>query len=178
MSKLLLFIFVLVNIVSYDILESQEFSSSTNKKKKLLVVHSYSYDFEFTKRVDDGIVEALRKYNTNDEWTIERIFLHGKKVTDPKKSNTIIAKAKKKILTHLPDAAILTDDLAFKSFFRLLKNYKVPLSFSGINGDIESYGYKFGESGIAGTLESYNMAAVVRIVLKLRPSIKNILIIL
>lgn len=174
-SKILIIFLLFPNflLVAATISDSDDPAS-----KILLIIHSYSPDFEFTRNEDKGIMKAFNRHLAlTNNWSIERFYFHGKTKKSAMEVKESIRKAKDLIQSIKPDAVILTDDLAFKSLYRFVKNQGIPLSFSGINGNIRDYGYVEGESGITGSIERYNVPAVVKIMKRLRTTINSILII-
>ena len=152
-------------------------AAPTKAERILAVIHSYALDYEWTAGQDQGITKALiDNYGKNNNWKIERFFLDSKKL-DPDRIDQKVHEIKKYLSETKPSAAILTDDLAFQIFFRYLRDLNIPVSFSGINGNLRDYGYHQGEKGITGSLEKYNIVTPIKILKKLRPSIKNILLV-
>lgn len=152
-------------------------ASPTRAEKILVIIHSYALDYEWTAGQDQGITKALvDHYGKNHDWKIERFFLDSKKLS-PDQIDQKIHEIKKYLSKIKPSAAILTDDLAFRLFFRRLRDMDIPVSFSGINGRLQDYGYRQGEKGITGSLERYNIVTPIKILKKLRPSIRNILLV-
>jgi len=144
--------------------------------KKLLIIHSYAMDYEWTVGEDKGIVKAFRDTLMNEwGWSIQRSFLNGKKYQeDPSRLQREIKVIKQEIEGDKPDAVILTDDLAFIVFYRFLNALNIPVSFCGVNGYIEDYGYRQGDAGVTGTLEHNNFPAMAKIIKRARPSIDRI----
>lgn len=151
-------------------------ASAESAKKRLLIIHSYEMDYEWTVEEDNGIQKAFNELIDKNNWFIDRAFLNGKKYQEnPNLIEIVINNIKEDVLKNKPAAVILTDDLAFSEFYKFLQNLKIPISFGGVNGFLEDYGYKIGEKGITGTLEHNNFSAMVKIMKKIKPSIKNII---
>lgn len=105
--------------------------------KTVLLIHSYSSDYEWTAGVDEGIIKALEEnFGKNGNWKVSRIYLDSKRIVEPTEVQKNLEKAKATILAVKPDAVILTDDFAFKHLFRFLRDLKIPVSFAGINGSL------------------------------------------
>lgn len=145
----------------------------------LLIVHSYAMDYEWTSGQDAGIMKAFdEKYAADSSWNIEKIYLDAKKKSEnPDLLKAEIENVKKKILMIKPDAVIITDDIALQSLFSFLQKLKIPISFSGINGDIREYGYHEGLAGVTGSLEQYNFPAVAKLIKSIQPEINRIVFI-
>lgn len=148
--------------------------AATNTKR-LLIIHSYALDFQWTAGQEYGIQKAFDEYLNPAEWTIQHDFLDGKKCQENAQAlQNKIQHITREIERTRPDAVILTDDLAFSSFYPTLKRLRIPVSFSGINGELQQYGYQTGDTGITGALERYNLPAVVRLMKYVRPGLTKV----
>lgn len=154
-------------------------NSFSIQNKTLLVIHSYQLDFGWTKGQDQGIQHVFEGFNHNNTeiWKIEKIFLDEKK-SSQREIEKKIANAKNRINQNPPSAVITTDDRAFKEFYQILKDKGIPLSFTGLNGNIaQDYGYMHAGDNVSGTLERFNIKPVIKIVKRIVPEIKSILLV-
>ena len=150
------------------------------KKKNIVVIHSYSMDYEWTAGEDDGIKKAVKQYEVkySTEINVRRFFLEGKKNKElSERIHNRVTEVKEYIVANQLDGAILTDDLAFSVFYLFLSKLNIPMTFCGINGKIEQYGYKKGDHNITGTLERYNLIPTLKIISQLRPTIDTVIFI-
>lgn len=149
------------------------------QNKTLLIIHSYQLDFGWTKGQDQGIQHIFEDFNhdNGDIWTIEKIFLDEKK-SSQKEIEEKIANTKERINQNPPSAVITTDDRAFREFYQILKDKSIPLSFTGLNGDLDrDYSYMRDEDDVSGTLERFNIKPVVKIIKRINPEIQTILLV-
>lgn len=158
--------------------------------KRILVLHSYHKEYGWTKQQDAGIRMAFTKIMKPRDWSMSTVYMDTKRNTIflPAKNETQIQKQsrerkvlayiseiKNKIISLRPKAVILTDDNAFKYFGKWLLDQNIPVSVSGINGDLADYKYK-GNGGVTGTLERYDLVPVALMLPDIRPTIKEIMI--
>lgn len=150
--------------------------AKSSPPQTVLVIHSYSKDFEWTSGQHNGILQAFSESELNpNEWKITAVYMDGKRIQDqPEKLNHVVKNIEKQILELNPKAVIITDDLAFSKFYRLLREKKIWVAFSGINAEIEKYGYTLRDKGITGTLERYNYTALIHIIQRINPQIKKV----
>ncbi len=159
----------------FGILPVMECSLWAKADPTIVIVHSYSPDYEWTIGQDYGIRAAYKKYYSGNETRLIRIYLNQKKKTGAELEGQV-ALAKERIKTAKPAGVVLTDDFAFEKLSQFVRHLKITQSFSGVNKELSDYGYTGKEKGIAGTFERYNMSATARLLMALRPSIRNILI--
>jgi len=134
-------------------------------------------DYPLTKRQDEGAIDAFKESGIDlKKWSVGRIFLNSKKKSEQELA-PIVRKHLKEIKLNPPDTVFVSDDFAFKKFFRPINKMGIPITFSGINGDPGKYGYQEGMNGVSGTLEKYNFPAMLKLVRSLRPEIKNVLVV-
>jgi len=153
-----------------------ENTPAKRSEKKLVLIHSYDETFRFTGLEDMGIVKAVDRYGSPEHWTITRFYLDSKRRPEPAHIRQNAEEVKRALLKLKPDAIILTDDDAFSTLYLFLRSLKIPISFAGINGRLEDYGYRNGDRNVSGTLESYNIPAAVKVAMKLRPTADSVLI--
>lgn len=153
-------------------------NSSFAFEKKLLIIHSYAFDYDWTVGEDKGIIRALEEnFSKNHQWQIERFFFDGKKKNSETQIKNAISTVKQKIFEYAPDAVVITDDLALKSLYRFIIDRQIPMSFCGINGDVYDYGYTDHQKKITGSLERYHLPPIIRILKKIKPQMQKIVLI-
>jgi len=136
----------------------------------VLIINSYENEYEWTALQEKGFLE---QFSSSSNEAVKRFYLHGKDKNE-EITNKNIQDIHKYIQNNKISGVYLTDDLSMKHFYRYFSSNKIPLVFSGINGELSEYGKNLGKS-VAGSLERYNFVPVIRIIQKVKPSIKNIL---
>jgi ABC-type uncharacterized transport system substrate-binding protein len=148
-------------------------TSSHAASPKVLVVHSYHEDqkehvVEMTKGIEetlDGVACQLRfvhmdtKRNTSEEW-----------------KRAAGQQAKLVLADYRPQVVIAMDDNAQQYFARDYAGAPGPpwFVFSGVNAEPALYG--FPAVNVTGVLERPNVLESIELLLKIRPEVKNVLI--
>jgi len=105
---------------------------------KILIVHSYSIEYPWTRAVDGGIKEVLK----NKGFEIKTFFMDTKRNTDEDYKIDAGKKALEVVGQFQPDVVITTDDNAQQYVGRLLVNNEtLSVVFCGVNEEISKYGY-------------------------------------
>lgn len=148
-------------------------SSSHAEAPKILVVHSYHEDqkehvVEMTKGIEEaleGVACQLRfvhmdtKRNTSEEW-----------------KRAAGQQARQALADYRPQVVITMDDNAQQYFAKDYAGAPGPpwFVFSGVNADPGLYG--FPAVNVTGVLERPNVLESIELLLKIRPEVKNVLI--
>jgi aspartate/methionine/tyrosine aminotransferase/ABC-type uncharacterized transport system substrate-binding protein len=143
--------------------------------KKILVVHSYNTDFDWTNVIDKAIrSEFSGSYSRKDSGLYKRFkvsvtseFMDTKNHSMPneiqEKANNIINKIK----SSPPDLIIISDDNALNYVGKPLKDGLIPIVFCGVNGDPvkTSMVKSFANSGnqLTGVLERYAFVGTIQL---------------
>lgn len=151
-------------------------AESDGGRRLLLILHSYDTNYEWTVNEDRGIDRAFAEtVGENSRWDVRRIYLSGKRYQEePGKMQAILQHARQEIAGLKPDAAVIMDDLAFICFYKSLREMEIPISFGGINGYVEDYGYREGDLNVTGALEHKNYAAITRVIHAVKPTIEEV----
>jgi len=141
--------------------------------QRVLVVHSYHEDQqEHVVEMTRGIEEALAGANSQ----LRYFHMDTKRQTSEAWKRTAGEKARQLADAYRPQVIITMDDNA-QAYFA--KDYaKAPASpyfvFSGVNADPKLYG--FPNDKVTGVLERPNIAESIELLLKIKPTIKTLLI--
>jgi len=108
---------------------------NTSVKKRIFILHSYSQEYEWTKRQNDSFVSEL-KGNIPAPLNISVEYLDTKRLEFSEEyQKFFLTYLETKYKSYLPDAVYVTDDNALKFFLnqgnRLFR--QSPVFFSGIN---------------------------------------------
>lgn len=146
------------------------------EEKKLIYINSYSTGYEWGDRQEDGFFKAFEESKLAEQgWVIKKFYLDEKNKFKTEEIKKSVQNVTKQLDEITADAAFLADDPAFKYFLHYFRQKNVPVGFSGVQGNLNDYGYKIGDTGVTGSLEHYNMPSVVRLLKKIKPSIDSIL---
>jgi len=123
-------------------------SKNGDSANKILVVHSYNLDYEWTKKINDGIDENLE----GKDYIVETYFMDTKRHTSEEFKINSGKKALQKVKSFKPDVIIASDDNAQEYFGKIVvEKFDIPLVFCGVNSDIQKYNY--GNKNVTGILE-------------------------
>lgn len=133
--------------------------ADTRAKKKVLLVHSYHRDYEWTHGINKGALETFGAQIVGDTVndakspvTIKIVYMD----TKHNKSEAFIKKAalgaKGVIDSWEPDVVITSDDNAARYLIApYFKNNSLPFVFCGVNWDAQEYGFPC--SNVTGMIE-------------------------
>ncbi|WP_373002447.1 ABC transporter substrate-binding protein [Sulfurimonas sp.] len=116
---------------------SVTFSLNASDKSSILILHSYSQEYEWTKKQHDSFVKTLKDSNQEFEFFTE--YLDTKRLKFTKTyQESFLEYLKMKYSELSPDLIYVTDDNAltfiFSNYKKIFKtNTKIPVFFSGIN---------------------------------------------
>lgn len=144
---------------------------------KVLLVHSYDLSLDWTKEQHDGLIQELSEQFTPKQYEIKHYFMNSKKEKSEQKIKFHIQNIIHLIDQFNPDGIAVTDDLAFKSLYKVAKQKKIPLTFSGVNKNVEFYGVTQNEEGVCGIQEKYKVMPVIKLLKLLNPKIKKLAIV-
>lgn len=130
MVKILLFFLILLS----DLIHGDA-ALHVDRKKRILILHSYSQEYEWTKRQNDSFVSELKdKLPVPLEMSVE--YLDTKRLEFSEEyQKFFLTYLETKYKNYLPDAVYVTDDNALKFFLnpenQLFRHS--PVFFSGVN---------------------------------------------
>lgn len=114
--------------------------------KRVLIVHSYSNLFPWTRDLNNGVIEGLRRtgYTTDQQYQLKTFFMDTRiTYTSPEGVRQRAAEALEMIEDFRPDILFVTDDNALRdvavSYAQQHPNATVSTVFSGINVDPSIY---------------------------------------
>ncbi len=126
-------------------------------KPRLLVLESYDSDYVWTREVEDGI---RRRLDENCWITVRHHYMRTKKFSDAPSLRRAAAAGRKAVEDFRPDIILAVDDYAQKLVASCYVNKPgIKIVFAGVNGDIETYGYK-GAANVTGILERKQIPAL------------------
>ncbi|MCG8550519.1 MAG: hypothetical protein MI799_08985 [Desulfobacterales bacterium] len=139
---------------------------SSGQRFKVLVVMSYEPDYQFTKKIRQGIDSVL-----SDTCLVKYFYMRTKNdPTDgPQKAKAAFNLYKK----FRPDGVIAADDDAQSMFVLpyLKDKVKTPVMFCGVNEHPEKYGYP--ATNVSGILERISISQSLAFAKQLIPSIRT-----
>lgn len=154
---------------------------------RVLIVHSYSNAFPWTARLNDGIIEGLRRmdYTDGQDYQLRTFFMDTRvKYTSSEQVQERALEALRMMESYAPDILFVTDDNALKevAVSYALQHPGTPVAtvFSGVNVDpsvyspIESLGRP--GSPITGALERIPYTDAFRLGKRLFPDASKIVI--
>ncbi len=123
-------------------------NSPLHYQKKVLIVHSYHKDYEWTAGINRGIYMTIGSLDVD----IETVYMDTKRNTSEEWKLEAGKKALETTYNWDPDIIIAADDNAQKYFAKKLIGRERPqVVFCGVNSTAESYGYP--TNNITGALE-------------------------
>ncbi len=144
----------------------------------IALINSYSPGYWWSDAQEIGIFKAFQESGLEKAgWKIQKFYLDEKNKFTPEEINASVKDVQQSLDIMQISAALLADDLAAKSFLQYFKKRKIPIGFSGIQGELKEYGYRVGDNGVTGSMERYNFPSVIRLLKKIKPSIDSILFI-
>ncbi len=128
---------------------------------RVMVLHSYSKDYIWTRGVNVGLERAL----ANQSWLDVRFhYMKTKKKSDKAYLRRTGIAARRAIDSIKPDVLIAIDDNAQKLAAKYyINNPKTKIVFAGINGSIKPYGYTEADN-VTGILERKPIKAIKEII--------------
>ena len=145
------------------------------KDTHILILHSYSHDYAWTHKQDEGFVKTVKE-RLPKFVSFETEYLNTKRIeTDSRFYKEYSDFLRYKYSDYRPDAIYVTDDNALSLIRQAKKNLfkDVPVFFSGINDlslDLDKQQY-------AGVFEKKDIATNLSLIRKLFPEKKELLII-
>lgn len=136
---------------------------------KILVVHSYHIDYEWTKSIHDGINHVLK----GKGYSVRFFFMDTKRNTDETYKITSGQKALKLVDDLKPRVVITTDDNAQQYMGKYLVNREnVSLVFCGVNMDMKTYNYP--AANVTGVLERPSVRSTLNLLQKVVPDVRSV----
>jgi ABC-type uncharacterized transport system substrate-binding protein len=149
-----------------------EYISGEKSLGKILVVHSYSTDYEWVNDISDGIRDTFDGKNVE----LEFYCMDTKKKTNEAWKEESGKIALKKVADWQPDVVIAVDDNAQIYFARNLVGEEKPMVvFCGVNGDPSEYGYP--AKNVTGILERPHFTATLQQFKRIVPTANRIAVI-
>ena len=141
---------------------------------KILYINSYHSGFKRTDMNINAFKEYLGKQEINAE--IREFGLNGIKNNSQENLRDNSLEAMEVIKEWQPDLIYLTDDYAQEHLGINYINSDIPLVFSGVDEDVEKYGYDKAKN-IAGVLERLHVESVIEDMQKIETGSRNFVVI-
>jgi two-component system, cell cycle sensor histidine kinase and response regulator CckA len=149
--------------------------STTEKQRKILILHSYHKGLGWTDSINRGIESTLAKSSVSYELFIE--YMDSKRIADDQHIKNLAALFKHKYRDRHFDAIILSDDFAFNFILQYQQEIfpQTPIIFCGVNyfEDAMIKNNPF----ITGVVESFSMEGTINGALHIDPNLKNVIVI-
>ena len=147
--------------------------------KNVVIIHSYSKDFQWTQAEERGFIKNFQKYGFEKKgWKVHRHYLNQKQIKDSKKLKALVKSGEQLIRKVKPALVYLTDDYATKSFVRYTADRQIPTVFAGVNAQIEDYGYARQQMPLlTGVHEANDYLGVVKLLKSIKPSLDSVLVV-
>lgn len=165
-----------------------EAAASAQNVSRVFILHSYEKNHVCGQPQNDGILAMLKsaRFTENENLDVQFYYMDTKR-----KNNTRVliekqaAIALEKIRKFKPDVLVTLDDNAFRSVALKLVDSGIPIVFSGMNGQPETYNQqkRFMNSranpghNITGVYEKLHIADAIRVHSRLFPDLKKVLVI-
>ncbi len=153
------------------------------KRKKVLVLHSYHPEYTWIKDVNKGILSGLaeERFDPQKNIILEYFHMDTKRQTSEEWKLKVADEAMAKIRSWKPDVVIATDDNAQKYVVAKMKDSGVNFVFLGVNADPMTYNYinslESPGGKITGSIERARFEETVNLLHRLRPDVKRIAIV-
>lgn len=135
-------------------------------RPKLLILHSYSPSYVWTREIDVGLERILEKESLIDT---RYHYMETKKKSGKDFLRRAGIAARKAVENFRPDVLIAIDDNAQKlAAIHYIDDQEIKIVFAGVNGCGESYGYKEA-SNVTGILECKPLGAVEDVIEMILP---------
>lgn len=142
------------------------------KKGKVLVIHSYNYDYEWVVGVNRGIKIGIADFDIQ----VEHFYMDTKNRTSNEWKKTAADTAMNLIDQWKPDVVITVDDNAQQYVgSKIAKTGRPNLVFCGVNNQMELYGYP--TENVTGILERPHFKECMQFLKNILPNTKNVVII-
>jgi ABC-type uncharacterized transport system substrate-binding protein len=137
---------------------------------RVLVVHSYHDDYEWTQSVQEGLELGFK----DKPVTMKVFYMDTKRNPSQKEIQQAGQKATQIEKDWNPDIVLASDDNAQKYFAqKLAGTHNAPaVVFCGVNADPEDYGYP--AENVTGVLERPHIKESLTLLLRICPNVKNI----
>ncbi len=141
------------------------FTIGSLQKPRILILHSYSTNFAWTRDINYGIQRILAKKPYN----IQYLYMDTKRHPDAAFKQKIAEIAKQKIIDWEPNVVIAVDDNAQSLVAQeFINNPKINIVFTGVNAEPESYGYD-SATNVSGLLERIPFDSIKEAFLQILP---------
>lgn len=147
--------------------------AQANGRRNVLVLHSYSQDFAWTRSQQEGIDAVFEPLGAAYDIRIE--YLDAVRHPDLLKRPILLDFVRTKLASHRIDVVLTSDNAAF-NFARTHRAELfpgAPIVFMGLNGYVDSL--LAGESGITGVAEDGDLAGTLGALLRVWPRTKRVL---
>ncbi|MCF7983125.1 MAG: hypothetical protein K9L70_01860 [Thiohalocapsa sp.] len=140
--------------------------------RRVLLVHSYHQEYEWTASVTRGVRQGLPAHGVD----LQLMYMDTKRTPDPEAARVQGVRALRVVEEWKPEVVIAADDNAQQWFARYLAGMERPqLVFVGVNGEPADYGYP--AANVTGVLERPHAEASAELLLQLVPSARRIAVI-
>jgi signal transduction histidine kinase/ABC-type uncharacterized transport system substrate-binding protein len=150
-------------------------SSGADKKKHILVIHSYNQGLGWTDHITQGIESAL--HITDQEIDLHFEYMDTKRIYDEQHLQNLYELYRHKYRNRRSHVIISSDDHAFR--FLLAHHQELfpdaPIVFCGVNKFEDSM--LSGHDLITGVVESFDIKGTFEVALQLQPGIKQMFVI-
>ena len=154
-----------IPIIVFLICALMFFTLGSLQKPRILVLHSYSTNFAWTRDINFGLHRILAKKPYN----IQYLYMDTKRNPTADFKQKIAEIAKQKIIEWEPNIIIAVDDnaqsLVTKEF---INNPKINIVFTGVNAEPEAYGYDTA-TNVSGLLERIPFNSIKEAFLQILP---------
>lgn len=151
-----------------------------NRRKKVLVLHSYGPDFVWVQNLNKGIVKGLdeERFYDGRNTTIDYFYMDTKRKASESWKKQVSEEAINAIRKMRPDVVIATDDNAQKYVVAKFLDSSIPFIFAGVNADPASYGYidsmERPGHNVTGSIERERFEQSIRFLRRLQPNVRKI----
>ncbi len=140
--------------------------------KRVLVIHSYHLDYEWTHAINKAIVKDLVTSGTD----YQTFFMDTKRLSSEKAKKQAGQEAKKLIAAYQPQVVIAVDDNAQAYVVKdFVNKSNIQFVFCGVNSQAEKYGYP--ASNVTGILERLYPDQTLRMLKAVMPKAKQVAVV-
>lgn len=150
--------------------QTVERPAESQQIKKVLVLHSYHFEYEWVLAINRGISLVLSSVPTVE---IQHFYMDTKRQTNVEWKQQVSAEVLAFIETWRPDVIIAADDNAQELVGREIAEKGTPAwVFCGVNNEAQKYGYP--TKNVTGVLERPHLIESLEFFKKINPQVRNI----
>jgi ABC-type uncharacterized transport system substrate-binding protein len=150
--------------------QSLQQSSETQSAKKVLVLHSYNFEYEWVRAVNRGINLILASL---PEVEIQHFYMDTKRQTSTAWKQQVAGEVLAFIDTWQPDVVLAADDNAQEWVGRKIAERGAPAwVFCGVNSNAQKYG--FPTDNVTGVLERPHLIESLQFFKQIKPDAKRV----